>query len=258
MRVIGPRSLLGLAACVAALSCGDVPTFAGGIAYITPIVLPSPAVAAGDQLRDSTGKVAPLQVLAYDTNNVLIPNVKATYVISSVPGGGATIDANGYVTATDSVRTLQIVARVGNALQTSVATLDIVPQPDSMVMTGLTDSLASLSYSSPLQVAVTGVRGGTRVGVKSIIVRYQITRIDGAAVVDSNDFKLVDDAHNTVRGDPRTAVDTTDGAGTTGRILLPIRTTFTSVQVEARATSLTGVPLKGSPVIFALVAKKGS
>ncbi|MDB4915893.1 MAG: hypothetical protein JWM95_3537, partial [Gemmatimonadetes bacterium] len=231
MRFIAPRFLVALAACVVALSCGDVPTFAGGIVYISPIVLPSPSVAAGDQLRDSTGKVAPLQVIAYDTGNVPIPNLAVTYVISSVPAGGATIDDKGFLKADDSVRTLQIVARIGSSLQTSAATLEIVPQPDALEAAGTVDSLVSLSYSSPIQVKVSGVRGGTRVPVKAIVVRYQITKVNGLAAVDSNQFKLVDDAKNTVRGDPRTAVDTTDVSGVAGRVLLPIQATFTSVEV---------------------------
>lgn len=257
MRLMAPRLLLVGAAFVVALACGDVPTFAGGIVYISPIVLPAPAVAAGDQLRDSTGKVAPLQVLAYDTAGNVIPNVAVTYVISSIPVGGATIDANGFLTATDSVRTLQIVGRIGSSLQTSVATLEIVPQPDSIEIMAV-DSLVPQKNTSPIQVKVTGVRGGVRVPVKGIIVRYQITKVNGVAAVDSNLFKLYDDANNTLRSDPRIAVDTTDASGTVGRVLLPGLTSVTSVELEARATSLKGIPLKGSPLPIVLVLKKGS
>jgi len=43
MRSLAPRILVACAASVVALSCGDVPTLADGIAYISPIVLPSMA-----------------------------------------------------------------------------------------------------------------------------------------------------------------------------------------------------------------------
>ena len=258
MSALAPRILAAGAACVVVLSCGDVPTFAGGIVYISSVVLPSPVVAAGDKLRDSTGKVAPLQVLAYDTAGKVIPNVMATFVISSIPSGGATIDASGVLTANDSIRTLQIVGRVGASLQTAAILLDIVPQPDSIELSGTVDSLVVFKNTSALRVRVTGVRGGSRVGVKGIVVRYQITKVNGAPSVDSSLVKLVDGTLSTLRSDPRRAVDTTDASGVAGRVLVPGQTGMTSAEVEARATNLAGVPLRGSPYRFVLVAKKGS
>ncbi len=254
---MAPRYLVAAAACIIALSCGDVPTFADSIVSISPIVFPSPAVAAGDQLRDSTGAVAPLRVQAYNATNAPIQNVSATFVVSSVPPG-VTIDAKGIVTALDSVRTVQVVGRVGDRLQTTIAALEVVPQPDSIEQSVVIDSLTTLAKSSALQVRISALRGGVRVPVKAIIVRYQITRVNGLTAVDSNYFKLLDDGNSTLRSDPRLGVDTTDAGGVAARFLTPVVLPgTTSVEVEARATNLRGAALKGSPIRFVLPVKKG-
>lgn len=258
MRSLAPRHLAAAAAFVVALSCGEVPTLDGGIAYVTPIILPSPAVAAGDVLRDSLGNPAPLQVVAYDNNNAVISNVTANYVVTSLPAG-VTIDSSGHVTALDSVRSVTIVARVGSRIQTTAATLEVVPQPDSIERTSTLDSLVSFTKTGALAVKVSGLRKGTRVNVKGILVRYQIVKINGSAVVDTGSHTLVDDANLPLRIDGRRAVDTTDASGAAGRYLVPVSLTgVDSIVVEARANSLKGIPLAGSPVRFVLPVKKGS
>jgi hypothetical protein len=256
MKSLAPRVLVAAAALVAALSCGDVPTLDGGIAYISPIILPAPAVATLDSLRDSLGRAAPLQVLAFDRNDAVIPNVPVRYVITSLPAG-VVIDSNGFVSGFDSVRSVQIVARIGTRLQTTPATLLVVPQPDSIIATGAIDSLLSFTKSSALQVRVSGLRKGTRVPVDGIIVHYQITKIDNSTVVDTGGNTLVDDAGFPQRPDARRSVDTTL-SGVASRFLLPVSLTgVQTITVEARATSLKGAPLTGSPVVFVVPVKKG-
>lgn len=244
-------------AVVVAVACGDVPTFEGGIAYVTPIALPSPAVAVGDVLRDSLGNPAPLQVVAYDKNNAVIANVTPTYVVTSLPAG-VTIDSSGVVTAFDSLRTVTIVARVGSRIQTTPATLLVVAQPDSMQLGASADSLVSFTKTGGLQVKVTGVRRGTRVPVDGIVVRYQITKVNGSTVVDTGSHILVDASGSPLRLDGRRAVDTTKSGGLATRYLTPVSLTgVDSLVVEARANSLRGIPLAGSPVRFVLPVKKG-
>lgn len=241
------------AAVALAIACGDVPTLDSGIAYITTVVLPSPAVAAGDVLRDSTGAVAPLSVKAYDKDNHLVPGVTATYVVSTLPAG-ITIDANGRVTALDTIGTVQIVGRVGDRLQTPSVVLAVVPQPDSIAASGLLDSLTVGTASSALMATVTGVRGPARVNVAGIIVRYRIAAFYPAATVDPVKVFFTDG----LTGDLTRSVDTTDASGTASKIVtLSTRTGIDSVRVEASATNLRGVPLKGSPVRFILHVKKG-
>ena len=66
--------LAGVGIIAAALACGEVPTLDQGIAYISTIILPAPAVAVGDQLRDSLGNVAPLRIEAFDRNDEQLPD----------------------------------------------------------------------------------------------------------------------------------------------------------------------------------------
>ncbi len=144
------RWLVACAAGIAVLACGEVPTLDDGIAYITTIKLPAPAVAAGDVLRDSTGAVAPLQVLAFGSDDQLVAGTTATYVVSPVDTG-VHIDAAGVVRVSDSLRTVNIVGRVGDRLQTIATSLQIVAQPDSMAATGTVDSLKLATPSSQLR-----------------------------------------------------------------------------------------------------------
>ena len=116
------------AALAASFSCGEVPTLENGIAYITPVLLPSPAVAAGDTLRDSLGIATPLRVRAFGRDSQEITGFTVTFVPTALPAD-VDIDGNGYLIARDTVRSVQLVGRIGDRLQTSVATLLIVPQP---------------------------------------------------------------------------------------------------------------------------------
>lgn len=247
--------LLAGAALAVAIACGDVPTFADGIAYVSPVILPSLAVAAGDVLRDSLGAPAPLSVQAFDQNDKPIAGVIPSYVVSSVPAG-VTIDANGNVTALDSVRSVQIVARIGSRIETPVATLEVVAQPDSIYSSTTTiDSLAALTPSTALQVTLSGNRKGTRTPSRSILVRFQITKtFPFSGKVDSTNVFFSDGGNAAFSR----SVDTTDARGIASRSVTTIATTsLDSVQVQVTAKSLAGVVLKGSPVTFTIPVKKG-
>ncbi len=253
MSALGPRVLAASAALAVAIACGDVPTSADGIAYITPVVLPSMAVVAGDTLRDSLGRVAPVRVFAIGAANDTIPTTPS-FIVTSLPAG-VTISPTGIVVALDSPRTVQFVGRIGERLQTTTAVLEVVAQPDSMARTGTVDSLALAVESSPLQVSVTGLRRGTRVPVRGIVVRYQITNVYPAQPVnDSTVIFLIG-----LRGNRTRAVDTTDQSGVTSRtISASVLQGIDSVVVQATATSLRALPLGGSPVRFVLPIKKGT
>lgn len=249
MRSLGPRFLAAIAASVVALSCGTVPTFDGGIAYIGPIDMPALAILAGDTLRDSLGHVAPLRVQAFGEGDQPIPNVPASFIVNTAPFG-VKIDANGIVTALDSPRTVQIVGKVADRLQTASTNLEVVPQPDLIASTGTIDSLKTTTASSALQVAVTGDRKGTRLPVSGIIVHYRIV------------FPQISDTvlffTEGVRGHLSQSTDTTAGGVASRSIITIDATQFDSVIVEATARNLKGDVLSGSPVRFRIPVKKGS
>lgn len=249
--VLGVLGALGLA-----LACGEVPTLPDGIAYVSPVLLPSPAVAAGDTLRDSTGRAAPLRLVAYDRNDQPVPGTTANFLPTRVPSPLA-IDAKGIVVAQDTVvSSLTVVGQIGDRLQTAPTALLIVPQPDSLQRAASTDTVAGLGgTSNALAVTVTGLRRGARVPVQGIIVRYQITRLLPGGAVDSTFYKLQDDARNFLRSDPRLAVDTTDALGGASRLLLAVpAASVTAIEVCARATNLKGVPL--TPACFSVAVRR--
>jgi hypothetical protein len=233
--------LLAAAAAVGlALACGDVPTLENGIAYVTPIELPSPAVAAGDTLRDSTGRAAPMVVRAFGRDSTEITGLTVSYLATSLPLGGVTILPGGYLVADTAIRTVTIVARIGDRLQTTPATLLIVPQPTAFTATPPTrDSVASLPVLDTLRVTVTHVSSsGTSVPVQGIIVGYRITAVSPRTT--SVRAVLTNDAGLTLRPDSTVAVDTTDASGVASRTLVVSGSGVDSVEVRATARKLSG------------------
>ena len=238
-------------------SCGDVPTFADGIASISPIEFPSLAVVAGDTLRDSLGRAAPLRVRAFDRDGQAVPGVTAVYLVSPADAG-IRIDAKGFVIATDSVRAVHLVARIGGRLQTADTSLYVVARPDQIVGQGTTDSLAGAPAKGPLQVTVTGTRGTTRSPTRGIVVKYQIVAVNGVTTIDSSRVFLVDDANKPLRNSSTTAIDTTDVSGVASRFITVSDTTgIRTIEIRATARPLHAETIVGNPVSFRIPLKKG-
>ena len=241
------------AAAIVAISCGEVPTLPDGVAYITPVLLPLPAVAAGDTLRDSLGHAAPLRVRAFGRDSQEILGLPTTFVTTTLPAD-VTIDADGYLVARDTLRSVRLVGRVGDQLQTTVATLLIVPEPGTIVRPSADfagDSVITLPAVRALPVTVTSLYRGAVTPVNGIIVRY---RIDGLrpSGLPSGRAVLTNAAGAVNRPDSTIAVDTTDATGTASRTVLVLAGTgVETVFVSASARHLhDGSPLDGSPVQF--------
>jgi hypothetical protein len=256
------RKMVGLActgAMVAtALSCGDVPTLPGGVAYISGVIAPSLAVAAGDTLRDSLGRVAPLRVDAYDRNGELVPGIEVHFLVTSLDSGIKIDSATGYLIASDSLRTIRLVGQTLGRLQTPEITLQVVPQPDQLQPksgSGAIKPDASFGgiVSPPLDVTVSGVRSGSRVGVPSILVRYEITTVFAPAGQPDTAFALVGDAKKFDIKAPRVAVDTTDANGFASRRVRVTSDAFDSLRVTVTASDLKNQKLAGSPFTYTLV-----
>jgi hypothetical protein len=260
MRPISRRVLACAAIAVAAMSCGEVPTLPEGIAYISSVILPSPAVALGDTLRDSTGKATPIRVFGIGRTGDTIA-VEPTFVVTTVPGKGIRLSASGIVVG-DSVRTVQLVGQVGSRLQTPPVALDVVQQPDSIAASSATTTKLTatgtelLVTSSPLSVIVTSGNGAARSGVRSIIVRYRVERwFPSTFVFPDTTLVLQDDGGRYVGTDGRTSTDTTDAAGGASRKVRTLPLGFDSIHVTASANNLKGVALRGSPVRFTITTK---
>jgi hypothetical protein len=224
---------------VTAVSCGDVPTLPEGIAYISSIQLPAPAIEAASSLRDSTGAMAPLRVQAFDRSGAEILGVPVTYVVLTPPPR-LTFKADGTATAADTVMSVQIVGRVGATLQTPAATLPIVPHPTALSRGGL-DTAVTLPAIKPLPATVTGSWHATTLPVFGVIVRYAISAIYPSSTAGSAVLT--------------TAADTTDASGNATHANLAVGIGIDSVIVRATANDFTGKALPGSPQTFVLRAR---
>jgi hypothetical protein len=258
-----PALLAGAALVVIGLACGEVPTLPGGIAYISPVILPSPAVALNDTLRDSLGVVTPLKLFAIDNEGDTVSTVTPLFVVTTVPGPSVRLTPTNLAIG-DSIRTAQIVGQVGTRLQTPVALLEVVRQPDSMsASTGTSGrfpapTAGAVTSAVSLGVSVTSPQTTTtaRTGVRAIIVRYAVTRIfPASASIPDTTLVLIDDAGRFLLPTGRFATDTTDPAGIATRQIRAIPLGFDSVEVTAIANNLRGVPLRGSPIRFVVTTK---
>jgi hypothetical protein len=241
----------GLAALTAlGLACGEVPTLENGIAYLEPLALPAPAVAVGDTLRDSTGAVAPLGVRAFGRDGALLPNVTATFLPTALPAP-VTINAQGFVTAGDTVGSVQIVARVGTSLQTTPITLLVVPPPTSAVAASAArDSVRVLPASDTMVVSVTGPYRSGVTGVAGVVVRYRVVTF--ACTGDAALVALGTSAATSCGAGlaTQTAVDTTDASGLASRVLVVSGTGVDSVVVSATSSTFRGAALPALRFVF--------
>ena len=263
---LSPALLIGGAAAIIGLACGDVPTLPDGVAYISSVILPAPAVARGDTLRDSTGKVAPLAIYGINNSGDTVRTLTPRFIVTTVPGKSVTVTTANLVLG-DSVRTVQVVGRVGERLQTPPAQFDVVWQPDSIaaatstaarfpaIATGETSSAVALgvSVTSGANLAA----GGTaRAAVPGIVVRYSVTRVfPASSSIPDTTLVLIDESNRFQLPTGRAAVDTTDPSGNASRRIRAIPFGFDSVEVTATANNLRGIALKGSPIRFVVSTK---
>jgi hypothetical protein len=190
-------------------------------------------------------------VFAFGQNDDTLRGVTPSFLVVTLPAG-VKVDANGIVTAFDSIRRVQVIGRVGERLQTEAVTLEVVAQPDLMAQTGTIAPLALATASSPLQVTITGDRRNTRVPVNGIVVRYKIDSTVPSVTVLQDRFFFTEG----VRGDLTTSFDTTD-AGTTSRTITASDINgIDTIIVRATAKNLKGEALPS--VRFAIPVKKGS
>ena len=260
---LSPAVLAGAALLVAGLSCGEVPTLPDGVAYISAVILPTPAVALDDTLRDSLGVAAPIRVYGIDNSGDTVRSISPVFVVTTVPGKGVRL-VSGNLVIGDSLRTVQIVGQIGSRLQTPPASLDVVRQPDSIAAASNATTrfpapgTGEVTSTASLGVTVTSPPKDTtpRAAVKSIIVRFSVTKVFPAtATIPDTTLVLLDEQGRFRLPTGRDAVDTTDASGNASRRIRAIPLGFDSVEIRASANNLRGVPLKGSPVRFVVTTK---
>lgn len=246
-----PRALaLALLGGAVAAACTDVPSSPDEAFSVGFDRLPFPAVAAGDQLRDSTGAVAPLGAVAFNTDGQPIPDFPMEYVFV---GDAAKLEAGGLVRGVTPDDTVRITAMAGG-IPSLPRTLWVVPPPDTLVNGG---APAPITWAQPASAADTSgaiadtlrstVAGGAPVPVRAWIVRYRI--IVNGDTLDPHDTDL---AFMVDEGGRPSPLDTTDAAGAVSRkvrvnafnadALAAISSLVVSVTVEGLPTPPRGAP----------------
>lgn len=253
--MLGVLALAG--ATVVAVACGDVPTLEDGIAYYTPVQLPLPTVALGDTLRDSLGVARPLRIQAFTRDSQEVTGLSVFFLPTTLPSLVKIDSATGYVVANDTATgTVQVVGRIGDRLQTSVASLLVVPEPTTIARGDAVSDSVALPVLKDLPVTVTGTYKGASATITGIIVRYRIDSLV-PSTLPSGSAILVNDSALPLRPDSTAAVDTTSAAGTAMRKLLVLAGSGVQrVYISASARRLHNAqPLAGSPVRFVVDVK---
>lgn len=194
-------------------SCRDIPAPEGNVQSLGPLRFPLPGLVAGDTMRDSTGAVAPLTLVAFDVANDTVANVPATFV---------TLDTGAHLSGAlligDSPGVTVRVVGEAAGLETQPASVKVTLSPDTLV--ALDSGIYHQSYrlyagdtvaaSPELAASVRHRSGATTSGVEAVIVKYSIDRAppsngQGASVV-------------LMGGSTPSSRDTTDAAGRASRV----------------------------------------
>ena len=230
-----PRRAAGIACATLAwylVSCTEVPAPEGGVASISNIQRPSPGLVVGDTMRDSSGLVAPLRVIAYGLDDAPVtPQPVPSFVV---------LDTNAHLSGGlligDRVGTVRVVGVVGS-VQTRADTIPVTLAPDTLVRADLT--LHRVSYTLSGDTVVNSAELGvlaqhllpTATGVQAVVVRYAITK----APTGTSSPSVV-----LMSGNRISDRDTTDGNGKASRVarlrLSAINTFADTVMLNATAS----------------------
>lgn len=237
----------------AAGSCTNVGTAPNAIVALAFDTLPYPSVVAGDTLRDSLGRAAPLHALAYNSDGALIANPALQYLALD---SGVDIDAHGYLVATTRTSGTVRVVAVAASLQSLTKTLIVTRAPSLFAASGsaadtvkytIPDSASNVSPA--LTVKLTRDSAGVAVGVPGFLVSWQVTFHGAIRAKNDTIASLWDDAKHT------SVLDTTSADGTASRTLRiwsnALPATKDSFVVFA-TTGYPGRPVAGSPARFVI------
>lgn len=237
MRLSEARRVVGIAVGAAAwwmASCSDIPAPEDGILSVSPLLLPSPGLVAGDTMRDSTGVAAPLRLIAYALDGQpLDPQPTPTFIVLDT-----TAHLAGALLIGDDAGTIARVVGALGTLQTRPVEVKVTVSPDTLVAS---DSIVhrktyallagdSVSNSPDLSVIVRHLGVDPKV-VEAVIVNYTIdksppSRGQGPALVLLN-------------GNVASDRDTTDASGKAARVARLRLLALSTFEVDTALVSAT-------------------
>jgi hypothetical protein len=179
-----PRALALSAAALGwyLVSCTEVPSPDGGVVSISNILRPSPGLVVGDTMRDSTGVVAPLRVVAYGIDDApLSPQPTVTFIALDTTAHLADALLIG-----DRAGTVRVVGIVGS-VQTRPDEIPVTLRPDTVVLSDST--VHHVRHTVATDTVVNSAELGVFVqhllptvsGVQAVVVKYTITKAPAGA-----------------------------------------------------------------------------
>lgn len=236
--------------------CTTVGTAPDGIVALAFDTLPYPSVIAGDTMRDSLGRAAPLSAVAYNAAGDVIANPSVRYLSLDT---GVDVGSTGYLVATTRTGGSVRVVAAAATLQSLPRTVLITHAPKTLAVSGAAaDTLkyalpdAAANISKAMSVKLVRDSGGSSVPVPGFLVSWQVTfRGQTLQKSDTTLASLWDD------GTSRRAslVDTTGADGTASRFLR-IRSNNLPASADSflvyATTRYRGAVVAGSPVKFVI------
>jgi hypothetical protein len=247
---------------VAGLACIDM-SAPKGPASISNLLLPSPSVVVGDTMRDSTGKAAPLRVIAYDANEVPLADQPTQFFIIDT-GSTAHLAASSIVIG-DKQGVVHLIGQVGG-VQTTPVTIPVTVAPTTFSATGTVPDTFVVPFAGDTTSASTGsttinatLKGRGDTAALGFIVKYELR--NAPATVAGSAVPAVYIGDNT--GKAATS-DTTDASGVSRTLfvrswLLADAALKAGQRVDSAvvvmSTSYKGTPVLGSPKRIVLPIK---
>lgn len=277
--------LAGGAAAAGVQACVQIDPAPNGVASSRLAPAP-PSVAIGDSLRDSLGNAYRVQAAGFDAAGNPVPTASFRYAyaptIPDTTAGNTTDTALVVDSATGAVRATRtwvrssgrVVARLGSSVQL-LDTIQIVPRPDSIVVTAASDTVVRFSCadsgngllgfraesalgfrnaSGPYTLVVRGDSVGatttTRVPVRRWLVKWSVdtpttvptVNLSSASTTQVPAIAIVSNSVDRILG-----YDTTDATGTSSvrlrlrpYVLGPRRFADSLIRVTLRADVIAG------------------
>lgn len=200
--------IVALAALWLVVSCLDVASPIKGITGISTVQLPTPSVVMNDSLRDTSGNVDSLRVVAYGPNGQIVKDATVRFFAIDSTGKLRVDSMSGLAFGGDSISPhAEVVARVtsasGGVIQSPLAPLPVVPKPDSAAKSGDTtfvfdpataDTVGSGVLSPALSVTVYG--GTHDTVIPSYVVSYKIVHAPPPSKIGDKTVVIYDPSGN--------------------------------------------------------------
>ena len=170
-----------LASAAVAVACIDM-SAPPGAAAISLLQLPSPFVVAGDTMRDSLGKVAPVTVTSFNVEGLPIPEIPfETFVLDTMLRAHFTVE---HFLVGDKVGNVTVVGQA-SGVQTLTINVPVTARPATLLLgTPLPDTirapLGGTDTTDKKQLA-TIVRGAGDTTVQGVIVHYRLSKTLGSS-----------------------------------------------------------------------------